>query len=79
MHTKCLLKRVFSKRKEFAPKGSKFFSFRVDPFPEGSQNIFIKLPSLKDYPFPLRTGNIKSGLYDICNSYTKMKLFLNRI
>ena len=30
-----LLKRDFSKRKEFAPKGSKFFSFKEDPFSEG--------------------------------------------
>ena len=26
---------VYSKRKEFVPLGSKFFSFRVDPFSEG--------------------------------------------
>ena len=26
---------VFSKRKEFAPSGSKFFPFRADSFPEG--------------------------------------------
>ena len=26
--------RVYFKRKEFAPKGSKFFPFRVDPFSE---------------------------------------------
>ena len=30
-------KGVFSKRKEFAPRGSKFFPFRVDPFSEGMQ------------------------------------------
>ena len=35
LYTKHLLKRVFSKRKEFAPRGSKFFPFRVDPFSEG--------------------------------------------
>ena len=29
-----LLKRVYSKRREFAPFGSKFFPFRVDPFEE---------------------------------------------
>ena len=29
------LKRVSSKRKEFAPCGSKFFPYRVDPFSEG--------------------------------------------
>ena len=30
-------KGAYSKRKEFAPKGSKFFPFRVDPFLEGSR------------------------------------------
>ena len=29
------LKDTYSKRKEFAPLGSKFFPFRVDPFSEG--------------------------------------------
>ena len=29
-------KRVFSKRKEFAPSGSKLFPFRADPFSEGT-------------------------------------------
>ena len=29
---------VFSKMKEFALKGSKFFTFRVDPFTEGRHN-----------------------------------------
>ena len=31
-----LLKKVYSKRKEFAPNGSKFFPFRVDHFSEGA-------------------------------------------
>ena len=30
-------KEVYPKRKEFAPPGSKFFPFRVDPFSEGTQ------------------------------------------
>ena len=30
------LKGIYSKRKEFAPKWSKFFPFRVDPFSEGT-------------------------------------------
>ena len=30
-----LWKGVYSKRKEFAAIGSKFFPFRVDPFPKG--------------------------------------------
>ena len=36
--TSSFSKVVNPKRKEFAPRGSKFFSFRVDPFsaPEGS-------------------------------------------
>ena len=29
------LKGVYSKRYEFAPSGSKFFPFKVDPFSEG--------------------------------------------
>ena len=33
-------KDVYSKRKEFAPNGSKFFPFRVGPFSEGRQNSF---------------------------------------
>ena len=37
-YTKHFLKRVYSKRKEFAPTGSKFFPVRVDPFEEGKQN-----------------------------------------
>ena len=33
-------KEVFSKKKEFAPRGNKFFLFRVDPFSEGKQEQF---------------------------------------
>ena len=29
-------KGIHPKRKEFAPKGSKFFPFRTNPFPKGS-------------------------------------------
>ena len=41
LHTKPLLKGVYSKRKRllFAPKGSKFFSFRSDHFQKQSTNI----------------------------------------
>ena len=38
LRTDSLLKRVYSKRKEFAPFGSKFFPFRVDPFKKGGKN-----------------------------------------
>ena len=48
-------KRVCSKRKEFAPKGSKFFPFRVDPFSEGSQNNFDRAASLRVHQFPWTT------------------------
>ena len=34
-----VLKWVYSKRKEFAPRGSKFFPFCVDPFSEGAWNV----------------------------------------
>ena len=36
LHIKPLLKGIYTKRKEFAPKGSKFFPSRVDPFSEFS-------------------------------------------
>ena len=45
-------KMVYSKWKEFAPTGSKFFPFKVDPFSEG--NFFLKdLSPLKVYQVPL--------------------------
>ena len=39
LYIKSLLKNIYSKKKEFAPCGSKFFPFRVDSFSEG--NLFI--------------------------------------
>ena len=50
-HSPCW-KRVYSKRKEFAPMGSKFFPFRVDPFSEGRQNNFDRVASPERYQFP---------------------------
>ena len=57
--TSCLLsstpstlpKRVYSKKKEFAPRGSKSFSFRVDPFSEGKLIQFDSLPPFKMHSF----------------------------
>ena len=46
-------KGVYPKRKEFAPKGSKFFPFRKDPFLEGSQTILTKVASLESVFFPI--------------------------
>ena len=43
--TKSLLKKFDSKRKEFAPKGSKFFPCRLDPFTKGMQNKFDRVAS----------------------------------
>ena len=59
--TSCLLscrqipskKGVLSKRKEFAPMGSKFFPFRVDPFLEGRQNTFCRVATLEMHQFPV--------------------------
>ena len=39
--------------KEFAPKGSKFFPFRDDPFSEGSKTLLTELSTLKVDLFPL--------------------------
>ena len=44
LHTSAFLKWVYLKRKEFAPKSSKFFPLSVDPFAEGAQNNLTKLP-----------------------------------
>ena len=52
------LKGVYSKRKEFAPLGSKFFPFRVDPFPERRKKQIWHLSSLKKYSFLLTKGCI---------------------
>ena len=47
-------KGIYSERKEFAPKGSKFFPFRVDTFAEGRQKqLLTELLALKVYPFLL--------------------------
>ena len=40
LNTKPLLERVYFKKKEFAPTGSKFFHFRVDPCSKGSEIEF---------------------------------------
>ena len=40
-------KGVYSKRKEFAPKGSKFFPFRVEPFSEGDWTSRMQIGSHK--------------------------------
>ena len=50
--------RVYSKRKEFAPCGSKFFPFRVDPFSRGACNV------------GKQTGSHKSSLP--CNKWQKI-------
>ena len=54
-HTKALLKRVYFKRKEFAPKGSKFFPFTVDPLCRGGvgvKTIFHRIASNKSASIP---------------------------
>ena len=46
LHKESLLKRFYSKRKEFAPGGSKFLLFRVDRFAVGEQNNFDIIESV---------------------------------
>ena len=43
---------VYSKRKEFAPCGGKFFSFSIDPFSEGMQREWTA-GFLIMYKFPI--------------------------
>ena len=69
--TSCLLcctgsafwKEVYFKKKEFAPIGSKFFPFRVDPFQKGGKTILIELSSLKVYAFLLKYYKKKKTLH----------------
>ena len=49
-HKRPILKRVFTKRKDFAPQREQILSFRVDPFPKGRQNSLKELPPLKVFP-----------------------------
>ena len=41
------------KSKEFAPIGSKFFPFRVNPFSEGRLNNFDRIVSAESVSIPL--------------------------
>ena len=50
--------RVYSKRKEFAPFGSKFFPLRVDPFSEGRQTGFVRFVSSECEPFSLKNHDL---------------------
>ena len=46
LYTSPLLKGVYSKRKEFAPEGSKFFAFRVDPIRREEKFWIVSLESI---------------------------------
>ena len=57
------LKRIFSKRKEFALMGRKVLPFKPIPFQEGGKTIwksYLPFPPLKVYPFSL-------SLYEPCH------------
>ena len=62
LHTNPLLKRVHSNRKEFAPKGSKLFPFRVDSFSEGSKENFDTVISLENVLIPLNSVSYQPSL-----------------
>ena len=53
LHIRLLLKRIYSKREDFAAKGSKVFPFRVDLFSEGRQTILTEWSPLMVYLMPL--------------------------
>ena len=44
-------------RKEFAPRGSKFFPYRVDPFSEEDKTILPELPPPKIYLLALNENS----------------------
>ena len=57
---------VYSIRKDFAPYGSKVFSYRVDPFHKGQKSVLAELSPLKMFQFPLWCLN-KKGKYGTVN------------
>ena len=52
-HTKPILKCDLFQKEKFAPKGSKFFPFRADPFSNRQNNFDTVVVPLKMYSFPL--------------------------
>ena len=48
--------KVYSNRKEFAPKASNFIPFREYPYSERVKNTLKKYLPLKVFPFPLNNG-----------------------
>ena len=60
-------KGVNSKRKQFAPIGSQFFPFRVDPFQQGAKPVFTELP-----PFCGRNIAYLLSSRNECNTVAKM-------
>ena len=92
--TSCLLsyapnsfwKGIYSKRKEFASTGSKFFPFRVDPFSGRRQTILTELPPLivcvmplsREWTFPSSTQeesteNISTLPFMICSGSNRFQ------
>ena len=70
-------KRVYSERKEFAPKGSKVFSFRVDSIQK--RDKMTELPPLKVYPFPLVIAialYLKKDQFSERDSWSRSALFI---
>ena len=51
LHNKHLLKKGSTLKEKNLLQGSKFFSFRVDPFLKGRNSILKELPLVKVYPF----------------------------
>ena len=49
---------MYSKRKEFAPIGSKFFPYRVEPFPEGDWSAEKQTDNLKLSPLSKMMENL---------------------
>ena len=69
---------ICSKRKEFAPSGSKSYPFRMNPFSEGRQKQTLKeLPPLKDNSFPLKSSQ-RSPIWIFCESPKYIYLFTDR-
>ena len=54
--------------KEFAPCGSKFFHFRIDPFSEGSKSNFDRVASPECVSVPLNQSRYSTTIIDFIQS-----------
>ena len=67
-------KEVYSERKYFAPKGSKFFPVRVDPFQKGDNTLLTEVSPLQNIPSPKLLLSITAGIRSVAGEYNSHEI-----